>query len=466
MEVKMHRGIATYFFLSFIFANLLITFSCKEDSSPTKPQNDQQNLPPIAQFTANPASGNAPLVVSFNASASSDQDGQIVSYTWNFGDNSSAGHGVTTQHTYQKEGNYTATLVVTDDDSSENSKSMQITVTAPPGPTLFPMYKGAQWAYDVSVYNKLLTENSGSTEYGKITLTVTEYDSSNIQAELSVEGDLNYFVDNYVPITIPEKVYIREKSKTLERAVSSSGPWETTMKLSGVTWNNGGLILAGSNYRTFSAKESQVTTPAGVFSGYLVGAEEDNWAEQYKTDDHEYSWKELFNLNIGLIWSKYYLYYDDKGDQYGPAIISKEISLTGYAVPLPDGTLLQGGSGASIQVIVDCTPGARYPADSPPVVTDKNAQIHLWFSMDVDATSVEQAFGVGTGLNPNSPPLFYATAGSVNWEGNRHFIWTPNQPFSVDPVRNTYVFAKLETTAHSISGTFLSKQLCFIFQLK
>jgi PKD repeat protein len=452
--------------LSFIITSLCLILSCGDKGSPTNPTKDQQKLPPTARLSANPTSGEAPLLVSFNASASSDQDGEIASYRWDFGDGSSIGFGISIEHTYLLEGKYTVILAVTDNDSLKNSNSLQISVTAPAGPTLFPMYLGAQWAYDVVVYYKPLTENSGSTEYGKITATVSEYDAENIQAKLAVKGDLDYFTDQYFPITIPKQVYIRETATRLERAESPAGPWEISMNFSGSSWTNGGLIFAGSNYRAFSQKSSAVTTPAGVFSGYLVGAEEDNWGDTYKTDDHEYYWKELFNLDFGLIWSKYYIYFDDKGDQFGPSITSQEIALTGYAIPLPSGTLLAGGSGASVQLIVTCSPGAPYPADSPPVVTDRNAQIHLWFSMEMNRESVQPAFGVGVSLSPKSPPLLYAKAGSIVWEDNQHATWTPNEPFTVTPPRKTYVFAQLDTGAHSISGTYLSEQIRFIFAIE
>ena len=89
------------------------------------------NSPPVARFTRTPSSGEAPLNVSFNASASSDLDGSIVSYAWSFGDGGS-GSGATTTHTYSSAGTYTARLTVTDDDGSIDTASRSITVTAAP----------------------------------------------------------------------------------------------------------------------------------------------------------------------------------------------------------------------------------------------------------------------------------------------------------------------------------------------
>ncbi|HKY13562.1 MAG TPA: PKD domain-containing protein [Microthrixaceae bacterium] len=68
--------------------------------------------PPIASFTATPTGGPAPLAVAFNASASADPDGSIVSYAWNFGDGGTA-VGVMTNHTFGV-GTFTVTLTVTD----------------------------------------------------------------------------------------------------------------------------------------------------------------------------------------------------------------------------------------------------------------------------------------------------------------------------------------------------------------
>ncbi len=91
---------------------------------------------PVASFTAAPLQGDAPLAVSFDASASSD-DGAIVSYEWSFGDGAQA-QGVTTQHTYTNAGSYVATLVVRDDQGRGDTTTRSVVVLdpapPPPGP--------------------------------------------------------------------------------------------------------------------------------------------------------------------------------------------------------------------------------------------------------------------------------------------------------------------------------------------
>jgi PKD repeat protein len=95
------------------------------------------NQAPTARITASPTSGEAPLSVSFNASGSTDPDGSIVSYSWNFGEGTS-GTGVTRGHTYNNSGNYTVSLTVTDDDGATDSASTVIQVTTPPIPNQAP----------------------------------------------------------------------------------------------------------------------------------------------------------------------------------------------------------------------------------------------------------------------------------------------------------------------------------------
>jgi len=75
---------------------------------------DLVNGIPTAVATANPSSGLPPLSVTLDGSGSSDPDGDPLAYSWDFGDGSPAGSGVSVQHTYGSAGPYTATLTVDD----------------------------------------------------------------------------------------------------------------------------------------------------------------------------------------------------------------------------------------------------------------------------------------------------------------------------------------------------------------
>jgi len=76
-------------------------------------------------------------VVLSGAESEARDEGEIVSYEWDFGDDSVAS-GETVTHTYAANGTYTVTLTVTDDLGATNSTSISITVTKPWVPPVEP----------------------------------------------------------------------------------------------------------------------------------------------------------------------------------------------------------------------------------------------------------------------------------------------------------------------------------------
>ena len=93
----------------------------------TPPAPIVQNVAPTAD-AGGPYTGVVNTAITFNGSSSSDSDGTIESYSWDFGDDSS-GSGETTTHAYSIAGNYTVTLTVEDDDGATDSDTASVKIT-------------------------------------------------------------------------------------------------------------------------------------------------------------------------------------------------------------------------------------------------------------------------------------------------------------------------------------------------
>ncbi len=83
---------------------------------------------PTAAFSMNTAKVPTGEAVSFNGSASSDPDGTIGAYGWNFGDGAT-GAGATTSHAFARPGTYTVFLGIIDSAGHTASISHAVTVT-------------------------------------------------------------------------------------------------------------------------------------------------------------------------------------------------------------------------------------------------------------------------------------------------------------------------------------------------
>jgi serine protease len=130
---------------------------------------DNVNDPPVANAGPDQSAYVGELV-NFDGSGSSDPDGTIVAYDWDFGDSTSAS-GITVGHAYTAAGIYTVTLVVTDNGGLTGSDTAVVTVSeAPAGPT---MHVG-----DITF--SASTRTRDSTWYCRVTATIPLKDASNV----------------------------------------------------------------------------------------------------------------------------------------------------------------------------------------------------------------------------------------------------------------------------------------------
>jgi len=103
--------------------------------------------------------------ITFDGSDSSDTDGEIVEYGWDFGDGST-GTGVSPVHIYAEAGDYTATLTVTDNDGAVSIEaSAEVTVEE----DIETVQKTTD-EKDYPVNTSLITNNTKVVGYTKVTV--------------------------------------------------------------------------------------------------------------------------------------------------------------------------------------------------------------------------------------------------------------------------------------------------------
>jgi hexosaminidase len=112
----------------------------------------KHNKPPVALLSLSPTCGPAPLSIVGSADGSSDVDGTITGYAWEFGDGSQA-TGPRVEHTYTSAGEYVVRLTVTDDQGASGTASGSVVVT------------GSSAAYNASLFDEAtyLDEPSSGT---------------------------------------------------------------------------------------------------------------------------------------------------------------------------------------------------------------------------------------------------------------------------------------------------------------
>jgi hypothetical protein len=106
-------------------------------SAPTPFQPENPNAPPVADISCESPEVSAGQTVYLDGLGSYDDDGEIVSYLWDFGDGTRSdgleaanASGYEAEHVYYEAGEYTITLTVIDDQGAEGKAEYTVTVSA------------------------------------------------------------------------------------------------------------------------------------------------------------------------------------------------------------------------------------------------------------------------------------------------------------------------------------------------
>ncbi|MCD6572152.1 MAG: PKD domain-containing protein [Thermoplasmata archaeon] len=205
------------------------------------------NSPPIANFTYSPTNPTDLDTIQFT-STSSDFDGTITNYTWDFGDGS-VSYEENPQHKYADNGVYTVTLTLKDNENAINSTTKSITVLnipptanfsfqpSNPSTTSTVRFKDASVDSDGSIvsYYWDFGDGTNSTERNpkhryyvsgkyEVTLTVTDDDNAtdteslNVYVEGPPQNKPPIAKFGYKPTRIIENspIYFTDKSKDID----------------------------------------------------------------------------------------------------------------------------------------------------------------------------------------------------------------------------------------------------------
>jgi PKD repeat protein len=121
------------------------------------------NSPPIAAFAFDRSYPSKDDIVNFDASRSYDPDGSIKDYQWSYGDGKvENGGSAFSSHRYQRDGNYTIKLTLTDDKNLKDSQSLNISVKTEIRPPIayFSYYPANPTTEDTIVFNADLSSSS------------------------------------------------------------------------------------------------------------------------------------------------------------------------------------------------------------------------------------------------------------------------------------------------------------------
>jgi len=153
------------------------------------------NLSPVAVAGVAPDHGQAPLAVAFAGSASSDPDGDAITFDWDFDDGSPHSAAADPAHVYAADGVYHPTLTVSDGGGATGTAQVQVAVgNGPPAAIILSPAMGATYGVPT-----LLALHGAGTDPESAPLSyawdITLFHASHVHTFLSSQQDDAFSID-------------------------------------------------------------------------------------------------------------------------------------------------------------------------------------------------------------------------------------------------------------------------------
>ncbi|PQZ99216.1 hypothetical protein CQ019_16845 [Arthrobacter sp. MYb229] len=229
------------------------------------------NQLPVAEFDASAHS----LTISVDGSASSDPDGTLASYEWDFGDGNTA-QGIFVNHSYAEDGDYEVTLTVTDNRGATASKTETVSVQQLPNELPNADFTASSLGLDVTLDAAAASDPDGTIqEYSwdlgdgnTATGQVVEHEyaeAGSYQVTLTVTDDRagQHSVTKEIPVTqIAPASFVDSAARYMN---SSNAQLQLP---AGIEPGDGIIMLTTSNSTSVSMEE-----PSGVTGWSKLGQE-------------------------------------------------------------------------------------------------------------------------------------------------------------------------------------------------
>jgi PKD repeat protein len=259
----------------------------------------ESNDPPQASFTVSSETPEAGSTVTFDASTSTDPDGTITSYEWDFFDNGSTdATGSTASVAYSEAGEYTVSLIVSDGDGATAEATQTVTVNAPPTAQISITPTDPEVGQEVTFTATASTDPDGSIETyqwdltgdGTVDATGAEvtrtYESSDgVQITLTVIDDDGSETQAQIELTVqPEQTTTPGGTGTTtpeDPETTTPGNTETTAPRTTETTTSGDIeTTAPGETETTVPEDTEPDETTGSETGTDVTQEPDNTETQ------------------------------------------------------------------------------------------------------------------------------------------------------------------------------------------